>query len=442
MTDQPNDDNLHQSWEALRRDADRGREPQLIAAQLGQRRVSFKALVERVERQFIDEHTDSDLLKEADTATSRLKLLLKVVDYILAVESVQLGNQDKATLMNAAYSNLFGYGPLDALFLDERVTTISLQGVDKAAVRYGHGELESMGPLFEDEIHLRRILRRLLLDAGADLPDELPFIETGLRVTGRPVSISVVTPMMAFGYNADIRVHPQTALTLDDLTQNDFLTDDAAKLLSALAQSSHGVVIVGDTESGKTTLLNALLPLLSDPTQAISVERANELLLPDGMTRLSVRWPVDNQPGVTFGEQIAHALEQAPACIVLDEVRADEPLTIGPLLANEQAARQIWSFRGPFDAKRLQNALSMLARRSNVGMGELMVQAMYDRLPFIVTLWRAHGQIRLYSIGEWQFRGSDYPDYVLLMDTQEGMLQLTGEQPSRSLDLPEAFWKG
>jgi pilus assembly protein CpaF len=329
---------------------------------------------------------------------------------------------------------------LDALFLDDRVTTISLQGVDKAAVRYGHGELESLGPLFEDEIHLRRIIRRLLLDAGADLQDDLPYIETGLRVAGRPVSISLVTPMMAFGYNADIRVHPKEPLALDDLIKTEFLTNAAVQLLTALAQSACGLVIAGDTESGKTTLLNALLPTLPDPARTFTIERAGELHLPDGMERLGVQWAVNEQPEITFGEQIAIALEQQPVCVVLDEVRADEPLSIGPLLENENAPRQLWSFRGPFDAKRLQNALSMLARRSNIGQGEMVVHALYERLPFIVTLWRAHGQIRLYSIGEWQFRGSDYPDYVLLMDTNNGVLRLTGEQPMHGLNLPADFW--
>ena len=440
MSEQPNDDNLHSAWESLRRYADQGREPQLLAAQMGRRQVSFNALVEQVEREFIEEFTDSEQLRAADTATGRLKLLLKVVDYVLAIESVQMNNDDKAALMNAAYSNLFGYGPLDALFLDDRVTTISLQGVDKAAVRYGHGELESLGPIFEDEIQLRRILRRLLLDADADLLDSLPFIETGLQVAGRPVSISLVTPMMAFGYNADIRVHPQQAVTLNDLIANEFLTEKAATLLKTLTQSTNGFVIAGDTESGKTTLLNAMLLTLPDSAHTIAVERASELRLPDEMTGLRVQWQVDGQAEISFGDQITNALEQSPACIILDEVRADEPLSIGPLLENDDAPRQIWSFRGPFDSKRLQNALSMLARRSNVGMGEALVHALYERLPFIVTLWRAHGQIRLYSIGEWQFRESDYPDYVVLMDTVNGELRLTGEQPIQALDLPADFW--
>jgi hypothetical protein len=95
----------------------------------------------------------------------------------------------------------------------------------------------------------------------------------------------------------------------------------------------------------------------------------------------------------------------------------------------------MWSFRGPFDSKRLRSALGMLARRSDMSRGEAQVTALYRRLPFVVTVWRTGGALRLYSIGEWQFRqAADYPDYVLLMQMQDGQLMATGEQPALPLE--------
>jgi Flp pilus assembly CpaF family ATPase len=435
------DDNNLEDWKDFRKDADAGREPELLPGQMGRRLVSVQALLERIEKAFIEEYGDnSPALDAADTSAKRLKLILGTVDYVLAVESIQLPNNEKARLIEKTYSNLFGYGPLDALFLDERVTTISLDGPNKASVRYGHGDLVSTGPIFQDEAHLRRILRRLLLDAGTDLRDDQPFIETGLRVDGRPVSINIISPPLSFDFNVDIRVHPKNALSLENLAESGFLNAQAVTLLTALAQSPHGLVIVGDTEAGKTTLLSAVAQLLPNLAQAISVERAGELRLPERMKRLITVWPGNHEPGMSFGAQIGAALAQKPECLILDEVRSDEPETIAPLLSEAHAPRQIWSFRGPFDAKRLRNALSMLARRADFSQGEVMVDAMYRRLPFVVTVWRVRGQIKLYSIGEWQFRNSDYPDYVLLMKSEDGELKLTGERPSLPLDLPENFW--
>lgn len=443
MTDKPNPEDANDDWNPreFKRDADKGREPELISGQMGRRMLSIQALLERIERQFMDEHDkggeESPALRDADTATKRLKLVLSVVDYVLAVESVVMSNTEKADLIAKSYSNIFGYGPLDALFLDETVTTISLDGPNKVSVRRGHGDLTSTAPIFQDEIHLARILRRLLNDAGTDIFAYQPFVETGLIVEGRPVSVNLIAPPLTVSYTADIRVHPKNAPTLNDLVTSGFMSAEAAELLKSIAESAHGFVIVGDTESGKTTLLGALTQFIAQPEKVVAVERAGEMHLPEGVKRLLPRWPSKDDPTMTtFGQQIGVALEQNPACIILDEVRADEPQSIAPLLSQPEAPRQLWSFRGPFDSKRLRNALSMLARRADMSQGEVLVQAMYQRLPFVFTVWRARGQIRLYSIGEWQNHSSDvyaYPDYVLLMDTQEGELRATGEKPSRVL---------
>ncbi|NWG15966.1 MAG: Flp pilus assembly complex ATPase component TadA [Chloroflexi bacterium] len=420
-----------------------GRQPHLIPGQMGRRLYSMAALAERIEAAFIEEYgLDSPALRQADTPASRLKLVLGTTDYVLAVESVQLAAPEKADLVSRVYSDLFGYGPLDALFLDERVTTIALEGADQASVRYGHADLSALGAIFQDEKHLRRVLKRLLLDAGAEMRDDQPYIETGLQVGDRPVCINLMSPPVTLRLTADIRVHPASPPDANSLIENGFWTAQASTLLKALAASSYGLIVVGEPESGKTTLLGLLAGWLPQPERALAVERAGELRLPPGVERLAARWPVGDAPGISFGEQIGRALALRPGCLLLDEVRADEPLTIAPLLTMPDAPRLIWSFRGPIFEKRLSSALGMLARRADMSQSEEMVRALYRRLPFVVTVNRLNGALRLWSVGEWQFKHSpDYPTYVPLMRVEGGALRLTGERPALELDLPESFWE-
>ena len=149
-----------------------------------------------------------------------------------------------------------------------------------------------------------------------------------------------------------------------------------------------------------------------------------------------MRWPVGDTPGASFGDQIfAGAWRTIPSCLLLDEVRSDEPEAIAPLLELENPPRQIWVVRGAPHHKRLQSALGMLARRADMAQGEALVHALYERLPFIVTVARIREQLQLFSIAEWQSRiDSDYPDYVMLMRYEEGRAQLTGTPPARWLD--------
>lgn len=425
MTDQPEAKPLHP-------DADKGREPRFVPGRSGTRLFSLAALLERIEDACRDEYSAA-ALRAADTTQKRYRLILDTTEYVLAVESVQVTSDEKADLVRRAYSRLFGYGPLDALLLDERITTISLNGADKAAVRYGHDDLTDLPPLFDDDEHLRGVIERLLADAGAELRDDLPAIETGLTVGERPVSLSAILPSLAFGLSVDLRLHPRRSPTLDELAADGFMTPDALALLRRLLASKYGFVVAGETETGKTMLLGALAAELPPPLSA--VERAGELRLPAAAQRFTVRWPVGDTPGVSFADQVLAALAAEPSCLLLDEVRSDEPEAIAPLLTTADPPRQVWVVRGAPDHKRLQSALGMLARRADRGQGEAIVHALYERLPFIVTVARIRGRLQLFSIAEWQSRAdTDYPDYVMLMRYEEGRAQPTGAAPARWLD--------
>ena len=420
---------------AFRRDADKGREPQLVPARQGTRMYSLAALQERIEAEFVEEYgQDSPALREASTPTKRIKLILETVNYVLGVESVAMEPEAKADLIERIHSNLFGYGVLDPYLTDVRVTTIAIHGAAHVSVRYGHGELERTDAVFEDEDHLRTIVGRLLRDAGAQAGEDMPIIETGLVVAGRPISLSMATPPVSPYVHVDMRLHPPESPTLDDLVAEGFMLPEAAALLRQIVDSHYGFAIVGESESGKTTLLNALVQLL--PTEhMIAVERAGELRLPEGMTRLTPHWAVDGEKGTTFGGQIDAALAGKPDVLILDEIRSDEPLMILPLLANDDPPRQVWVVRGVPDAKRLQSSLGMLARRADMSRSEAMVMALYDRLPFVITVHNIQGTLKLFSIAEWQSRAdSDYPDYVMLMQYRDGGSRPTEKALARWLD--------
>ncbi len=411
--------------------SDQNAAPRFVPARSGTRMFSQAALLERIEDAFHDEHAAARLAA-AVTAPQRYKLILETTDYVLAVESVRLSADEKAALIRRLYSRLFGFAALDDLFADERVTTIALNGAARAAVRYRHDDLTNIAPPFDDEQHMRMVIGRLLTDAGVELRDDLDAVETGLTIEGRPASLSVVLPSIAFGLNVDIRLHPRTAPTLDDLAEGGFMSEVALHLLRSLIRSKYGFVVAGETETGKTTLLNAIAQELPERARLVSVERAGELRLPQGATSFTPQWGGDHR---SFGDQIYAALVAEPGCLILDEVRSDEPSAIAPLLDLDNAPRQLWAVRGAPDHKRLQSALGMLARRAQQGRGEALVHALYERLPFIVTVARIQKRLQLFSIAEWQSRvDSDYPDFVMLMRYQEGRAQPTGAAPARWLD--------
>jgi Flp pilus assembly CpaF family ATPase len=429
-----NSDPNKKVWRAMFHDlekhADKGREPEFLATTRG-RQISINALIERVIQQFVAEHgeRESPDSQQAITETERIKLVKESAEYVIAVESVTVTNSEKADIIRRVYAEMFGYGLLSKLFDDLTITTITLEGSEKVAIRRGHGELTTHTPLFDDENHYKRIIRRLLEDAGVKSGVEDPIIETGLTVNNRRISLNVIQPPASILITADIRLHPQQALTLNDLAKSWEIPQDAVALLQKIAQSSHGVIIVGEAESGKTTLLNALT--LQTNQQIIAVERSGEMALPETVERLTVQWDNLNNG---FSDLIQTAIQRQPDLIVLDEIRADETASIAPLLTEANIPRMFWTFRGAVDNKRLAVSLGMLARRASPAHGEDIVKALYQRLPFVITVRRRKKRLTLHSIAEWQFQdGQEYPDYIELMAQGWEGIESTGKPVKRTL---------
>lgn len=449
MVDQPEHDSNNGSQPAPNDTAQQAqdderdkRPPEFVPSRPG-RMVSVRGLIERISEQFGAEYgTDMAANMAAHDESARRAMLREVAEYIFSVEAVQLALPERADIIQQTYAELFGYGPLDQFFANPQVTTIAIEGTEKIAVRYGPGaELTPLEPVFEDGYHLRRIIRRLLSQTGTEMRDDLPVIEVGLTVQERPASLSIVTQPLAIELTADIRLHPAQAITLDDYAASGILAEQTVQLLRAIATSEHGAIIVGDTESGKTTLLGALAQHIPQPERIVSVERAGELRLPTGAQQRVVRWPIADQAGVTFAQQVQNALDSGPGCILLDEVRADEPESIRPLLERDDAPRQIWSFRGAADPKRLRSALGMVARMAAPGQPEAMVAQMYRRLPFVILLRRRGGSLGIRQIAEWQYADdADYPDWVVLLEKIGDEVSLSGKRPQHPLDLPGDFW--
>jgi pilus assembly protein CpaF len=407
----------------------------MVAGRAGTRLYTLAALVERVLEQIGAEAGEGYAgWREAGTAKERLRLVNDAASYVFAMESVQLTPDDRASIVQRVYSEVFGYGALDALFADDRITTIALLGPHYAAVRYGHGELEQAGDLFDDQYHLQRIIGQLLADAGAELREDVPLIETALPIGDRIAAVNLLMPPLAPVLNADIRLHPVRPLSLDDLVERGVVTGEVRTFLRQLLASPHGFMVVGEPETGKTTLLNALLAENALGAGTTLVERAGEMRVSEDISRRRTVYPTAGQSEVSFGMQIDRALGDGSTCVVIDELRTSEPLLATGLLLHEAPPRYICSVRGVPDAKRLQSALGMMARRACPHLGEDAVHRLYERMPFIVTLAVIRERVQIFSIAEWQSRiDSDYPDYVMLFRYENGAARRTDAQPARWL---------
>lgn len=363
----------------------------IVPGRPGRPSFSLDALREHVERQFQEETADrTDILSELDTEDKRRALLEEITDYVLAVEAITLTGSDRRTLIDRAYRNLFTFGPLDDYLRDDSVTEITIDGPYDIHVRHGLGKLVSVETAFDDRAHLESILRRVLAVEG-------PFLETGLMVEGRAVRFGLIAPPVSLDYHLEIRLHPRQPLTLDDLhTRFDAVSPQAAGLLKSTLAAGRGLLIVGDAGLGKTTLAAALVRTLPHDAPLCVVERAAEMCLQEQVTH---RIP---SPTTSFMSEIQNALDEAPAWLIVDEIRGDEAESVCAALMEETTTRYLWVFRGDSQPERLHSALGMVIRKQKPALTQSEIdRALVRHLPVVAAFKRIEGKPRLHLIAEW-----------------------------------------
>jgi pilus assembly protein CpaF len=123
-----------------------------------------------------------------------------------------------------------------------------------------------------------------------------------------------------------LRIPARRVFRLEELVEAGSLPPTGAAVLRELVESRMAFLISGGTGTGKTTLLNSLLSLVTPRERMVLVEDASELR-PDHphVVRLEARPPnVEGAGEITLRDLVRQALRMRPDRLVVGEVRGGE----------------------------------------------------------------------------------------------------------------------
>jgi pilus assembly protein CpaF len=221
---------------------------------------------------------------------------------------------------------LLGFGPIDELINDERVTEIMVNGPSQIFFEQ-KGRLFSSDRVFVDEESLRGVIDRIISPLGRRIDEQTPIVNARLAEGHRVHAI--IPPLALDGPTLTIRKFRAQIYTLSELVDCETLTPWLVQLLRWAVSMRLNIAVTGGTGSGKTTLLNAMSLEIGHGERIITIEDSAELKFHahPHVVRLEARAPnIEGEGEVSIRDLVITSLRMRPDRIVVGEVRGGEAL--------------------------------------------------------------------------------------------------------------------
>ena len=233
---------------------------------------------------------------------------------------------DEALAARQIVATITGFGVLQPLFDDPEVEEIWINGPQRVfAARLGVAELTEI-QLSASEV--RDLVERMLQSSGRRVDLSSPFVDASLPDGSR---LHVVIPDVTQRHWAvNIRKFSKRIRDLNRLVALGSLTRQSAEFLRMCVLAGQNILVSGATQSGKTTMLNALLSSSRPAERIVTVEETFELDLDARDTvAMQCRQPsLEGTGEISLRRLIKEALRMRPDRLVVGEVREAESLDL------------------------------------------------------------------------------------------------------------------
>ncbi|WP_413288897.1 CpaF family protein [Bdellovibrio sp. HCB337] len=260
------------------------------------------------------EMSDRGYAHEDFWRTQNAEKFRQTLEGILSSESVEVQNRIRA--------EYFSFGPLDLLMDENDVSEILVNGPDSIWYER-NGKLHPYHDRFLSESSYVNCLHRICEQAHCQSTVEVPATTGNFK----DFRLTFVRQELTRNHHhVSLRRHPKNPWTLEKLQSQDWAGEKDIEFLRSLVHSRKNFLIVGNTGSGKTSLINALLNTIPSNERAIIIEDIPEIALPNPscMKMVTREDPQGILKPVTQSDLLRHSLRLRPDRIVMGEIRGAE----------------------------------------------------------------------------------------------------------------------
>ncbi|MCL9815998.1 type II/IV secretion system ATPase subunit [Natronocalculus amylovorans] len=238
---------------------------------------------------------------------------------------IEVSRQTYNSIRYRLNRDIVGLGPLEPVMRDPENEDIHVIGPKECHVDHGtFGMLETtidFGTPAEFDSWLRNMGERI----GDPVSDSDPIVDSTLP-DGSRINIIYSDDVSIKGSSLTIRQGEEVPLSINQITNWGTLSPELAAYLWLCLENEQTVFVVGETASGKTTTLNAILSYIPNDSKIYTAEDTAEVLPPHNTWQqlLTREGGGEDSSEVDMFDLVAAALRSRPDYIIVGEVRGAE----------------------------------------------------------------------------------------------------------------------
>lgn len=191
-----------------------------------------------------------------------------------AVINIEKKEQEPAYFQSSeASQGVDTLGEIDSLFVDDDISSISVMGAKNIFIER-KGKKSKISLQYRDNVRLENILRKNAKYNGCEFDEKHPFAEFSFR---QGINVSATLPPLSNVATMIIKYYKDKFGNLKSLTDNQALSKELAIIIEALAGLNLNIIIAGEKDTLKTTLLSAIAKKVPPSANAVVFDYSNEL---------------------------------------------------------------------------------------------------------------------------------------------------------------------
>jgi flagellar protein FlaI len=274
----------------------------------------------------VEANFPSELVRNArDRAGQPGRILQRAIERSIGYGPIEVSETTYETMRYRLNRDIVGLGPLEPVMRDTYNEDIHVIGPSQTYVDHGTYGLLPTTVDFGDPEEFDNWLRNIGERMGDPVSDSDPIVDSTLP-DGSRINIIYSSDVSLKGPSLTIRQGDDVPLSVGQITKWGTLSPELAAYLWLCLENEQTVFVVGETASGKTTTLNAIMTFIPRDSKIYTAEDTAEVLPPHETWQqlLTREGQGENSADVDMFDLVAAALRSRPDYIVVGEVRGEE----------------------------------------------------------------------------------------------------------------------